>query len=444
MQVPIKIVKQNGYNEEDIYKVLPDELFKLIQPGYTVVLKPNWVLECHQDKPDEWEQVITHPAVTTAVLRKVIDNLNGNGKVIITDGPELNADFNSILALHPVNYWRNITSKNNIDLEIIDLREELYIQDGNVTIKKIKLPSDPRGKVIVNLLNETSEFFNHKKSPKGYFAGGSDIQEANEAHNGSINLYSVSKSVIACDVFINIPKLKTHKKGGITCSLKNLVGINTYRNYLPHNSIGTPMEGGDQFPNSSSSSRIESAIMPTIHQYILSSPILSRLFSPFINIGKKIFGNNKVTIRGGSWYGNDTIWRMILDLNKILFYSNTDGHMEDNSSKMKKYITIVDAITAGEGYGPKSPDAKKINALIIGNNPVSVDAVCARIMGFDPFKIPSIYYSFNINHFPIINCAYKDILIEYEQKIYNIVNFPSQCIINCKPHPGWTGHIEME
>lgn len=443
MQIPVKIIKQYTYNEDEIYKTLPDELFSVIQPGNTVVLKPNWVLECHQDKPTEWEQVITHPTVTTAVLRKVIDKLDGDGKIIISDGPELNADFNKILDLHPVDYWNSITKTNNIDLEIIDLREDLYIQDKNVTIKKLKLPSDPRGKVLVNLLNERSEFYNHKKSPKGYFAGGSDIQEANVAHDGSNNLYSVSKSVIGCDVFINIPKLKTHKKSGITCSLKNLVGINTYRNYLPHNSIGTPVEGGDQFPQSKGSSRLESALMPAIHQYILNRPFLARLFSPFITVGKRVFGDNKATIRGGSWYGNDTIWRMILDLNKILFYSDIAGLMVEDPTQKKKYITVVDAITAGEGYGPKSPDTKKLNTLVFGNNPVTVDAVCARIMGFDPFKIPSILNSFSICHFPIVDINYKDILIEYDQKIFNIDNLPSKCIKNFKPHPGWAGHIEI-
>jgi uncharacterized protein (DUF362 family) len=444
MQMPVKLVNQNHYNEEEIYRLLPDELFSIIQSGNTVVLKPNWVLECHQEKPDEWEQVITHPTVTTAVLRKVVNRLNGRGKIIITDGPELNANFDNILALHPVAYWKKITGLNNIVLEIIDLREELYIQDKNVTIKKVSLPGDPGGKVMVNLLNDLSEFYNHVKSAKGYFAGGSDIQEANSAHNGSDNLYSVSKTVIACDVFINIPKLKTHKKSGITCSLKNLVGINTYRNYLPHNSIGTPMEGGDQFPNSYTRSRIETALMPSIHQYILKRPLLSRFFSPIITLGKRVFGDNKKTIRGGSWYGNDTIWRMILDINKILFYSDTEGNMVDDPAKMKKYITVVDAIIAGEGYGPKSPDAKRINMLVMGTNPVSVDAVCARLMGFDPIKIPSIRNSFNIRHFPIINQVYKDIIIEFEQKTYNLSDFPKQCIADCNPHPGWSGHIEMQ
>ena len=32
----------------------------------------------------------------------------------------------------------------------------------------------------------------------------------------------------------SLPKLKTHKKAGITCALKNLIGINGNKEYLPH------------------------------------------------------------------------------------------------------------------------------------------------------------------------------------------------------------------
>ncbi|MCV6004648.1 DUF362 domain-containing protein, partial [Escherichia coli] len=38
--------------------------------------------------------------------------------------------------------------------------------------------------------------------------------------------YLVSRDIIEADVVINLPKLKTHKKAGLTCALKNLIGIN--------------------------------------------------------------------------------------------------------------------------------------------------------------------------------------------------------------------------
>ena len=441
----VHLIKLNGYQVDAIYETLPRQLFSIISPGDTVVLKPNWVMEEHQYRHGEWEQVITHPTVVTAVLRMVVDHLVNRGRIIIADGPELNADFEKILSYQPLDEWKAITAQHNITLQIIDLREELYIQDKNVTIKKLKLPSDPRGKVVANLLEKNSEFFGHKKSEKGYFGAGSDIKEANCAHDGHTNLYSISRSVVEADVFINLPKLKTHKKGGITGSLKNLVGINTYRNYLPHNSIGTPAEGGDQFPTSHAKSRIESTFMPFIHQNILKNPFLAKFFSPVIGLGKKIFGDNQITIRGGSWYGNDTLWRMVLDINKVLFYVNPDGTLRDGViSKMKKYISIVDSILAGEGNGPKAPDAKNVGYIIAGLNPVSVDAVCARMMNFDYKKIPSIENAFRIKSFPLVSFNVEDIKILIKGEVYSLSNFPSSNVVSFKPHKGWVGHIELQ
>jgi hypothetical protein len=46
-------------------------------------------------------------------------------------------------------------------------------------------------------------------------------------------------------VVINLPKLKTHKKTCITGALKNLVGINGNKEFLPHHRKGGASDGGD-------------------------------------------------------------------------------------------------------------------------------------------------------------------------------------------------------
>ena len=56
---------------------------------------------------------------------------------------------------------------------------------------------------------------------------------------------------LEADVIINLPKLKTHQKAGITCALKNLIGINGNKEYLPHHRIGGFELGGDCYPGSS-------------------------------------------------------------------------------------------------------------------------------------------------------------------------------------------------
>ena len=65
----------------------------------------------------------------------------------------------------------------------------------------------------------------------------------------------------------------------------------------------------------------------------------------------------------GSWYGNDTLWRCIVDLNKVLFYSNKKGVMQ--KTRQRKYLTIVDAIIAGEKEGPLEPTPKRQIRVIL-------------------------------------------------------------------------------
>jgi len=439
----VSIKEINVYDEEIIYQALEDSLFEPVKTAGKIVLKPNWVRDSHLDRPGHWDYVITHPSVISAVLRKVLEIMPPGGLISIIDGPEFSSSFEKLLSYYPVAQWKEKASKKKIELEIIDLRDEIWVDDGHVVIKRTKNKGDPRSSTQVNLLGDLSEFSGHKKSKKGYYGADSDIEETNNAHDGYNNLYKVSRTVIECDVFINLPKLKTHKKAGITACLKNLVGINTYRNYLPHCSLGTSENGGDQFFSSGTKQKIEGTLMPLIHQYIRTSPLLSKGFSPFMRLGKKIFGDNKKTIRGGSWYGNDTIWRMILDINKVLFYANPDGSFTtDDPDNRKKYIGIVDAILCGEGNGPKIPDPKKLNYLIQGSNPAVIDAVCAEVMGFDNRKIPCIRNAFNIVHYPFVLTSQNDILVSLNEELFKISEIPSSRKSLFIAANGWINHIE--
>ena len=70
-KVSVKLI--DHYNIDVIYQSLPDSLFDCIKPGNTVILKPNWVKESHLTNKDEWEHIITHPSIITAVLRKTVE-----------------------------------------------------------------------------------------------------------------------------------------------------------------------------------------------------------------------------------------------------------------------------------------------------------------------------------------------------------------------------------
>ena len=50
-------------------------------------------------------------------------------------------------------------------------------------------------------------------------------------------------------------------------------------------------------------------------------------------------------IRSGNWHGNDTTWRMVLDLNRALRYGDGVGVLHDEPQR--RYFSVVDGIIAG-------------------------------------------------------------------------------------------------
>ena len=60
----------------------------------------------------------------------------------------------------------------------------------------------------------------------------------------------------------------------------------------------------------------------------------------------------------------------------------------DLNATAPRHIAIVDAILCMEGDGPIMGTPKPMGLLAIGRNSTAVDAVCARLIGLDPAKIP--------------------------------------------------------
>lgn len=58
-----------------------------------------------------------------------------------------------------------------------------------------------------------------------------------------------------------------------------------------------------------------------------------------------------------------------------------------------KPFCIVDGIVGMEGSGPSDGERKEAGVIIVGSNPVAVDAAAARLMGFNPGSIPNLNYA---------------------------------------------------
>lgn len=77
--------------------------------------------------------------------------------------------------------------------------------------------------------------------------------------------------------------------------------------------------------------------------------------------------------------------------NKEQYHPQIGHVLGDVNSLLRPDLSIIDGIVAMEGKGPTFGTPKKMNLLIIGNDPVATDAVAARIMGFDPHEVPHLW-----------------------------------------------------
>ena len=435
----VEIVKVDQYKAEAISRLISGDYFKHLRGKKTIAIKPNWTLD-KSKSGGGFEQIITHGEVISAVINKLVRALDGGSRIVIAEGPDPEAQFNKIISHFPVDNWRKTAKRKKIDFEIIDLRDEIYLKSRGVILRKRRLNGDPAGATTFNLKGKKSEFYKHQKSKRGYYGTEFDQRETNKSHNGRDNLYVLSNTPLKADFVINMPKLKTHKKTGLTGALKNMVGITQMRNLLPQHSEGTPDELGDQFPPSNKMRAAESNLLAAFKKTANTNKLTLHL-SPLIKkLGEIIFGETSKTIRSGNWYGNDTAWRMVLDLNKIFLYCSKDLRLK--KKKRQRQITIMDAIIAGEGNGPLEATKKKVGYCIIGKNPVAVDTVCAHLMGFNFEKIPMIRNSYAISEMPLCNFKPQDIIVKVGGKSYRLDNIPKQFIKKLEPHFGWKGHIE--
>ena len=408
-------------------------------PKRLVVVKPNWIQESHEYSPDVWEPVITHPVVLTTVIRCVAEMMGGRGTICICDAPHTYANFAAITARGDLRAALDAIRGEwpELKLELIDLRREVWIRKEEVVVERRPNTEDPRGYARLNL-GRGSFFFGHPG--EGHFFGADyDRAVVNEHHHDDIHEYLIAGSPIACDLFINLPKLKTHKKTGITCCLKNLVGINGDKNWLPHHTEGTPQHHGDEFPGESFAVVIEQRFKRLGLKLALGVPFLGTwLFRKMRNAGKRMLGDSATVIRNGNWSGNDTCWRMALDLNRCLLHGENDGSWRDGGHP-KRYLAIVDGITGGEGNGPLCPDFVASGVLIAGTNPAETDAVAARLMGFDPADIPIVRNAFGAHRWPIAAGSLEDVrVVDGDGPEVSLRELAPAVPSGFKPHFGWT------
>jgi uncharacterized protein (DUF362 family) len=399
-----------------------------------LLFKPNLINHRHLFGGDH-TAVVTQPPVMDLAW-EVADALELRGERAVADAPQGDADFAKLLESAGLDTWgekRGVT--------VVDLRNERYEEFGGVAHSRHPLPGDPGGRISVDL-GELSAF--HGVTGRTYYGADYDIAYTNEHHSNGRHEYRFSGTALGSGIVINLPKLKTHKKAGVTVSLKNLVGLTADKNLLPHHTLGTPSEGGDAYAASASGQRLEGRILRRVKPVMARSKLAARggaIAKPF---ARRIFGDTKEVVRSGNWWGNDTLWRMIHDLNRILLYARPDGSIAD--TRQRRAVSLVDGVVAGEGKGPEGPDPVQANVVIAGTDFVAVDVVAATFLGFDYRKIPHLARAFDPHPLPLTPIEVGDLTVESNVPAWNgnLWEIDPKEMFSFRPHFGWEGHIERE
>lgn len=368
----------------------------MVQPGGTVLLKPNFVRDYHPRGLD-LESLITHPAVIFAVADFAARALRDKGTIVIADAPLQNTDFAKIREANGFDRWLAAARKRHPGITFV-------VEDWRLTTLNyghwLSGWTKAHGQEDRDRGGEENPG-THEVVDRGTDSFLEDVSDRADRfrvtyykpslllrhHAPGKHEYLVTKRIFDADLMINLPKLKTHIKAGVTGGLKNLIGINGHKEYLPHHIVGSSFEGGDNYAMPNMVRRWYEALYDRYWEHFTSysqlgrqvrRAILKALWLISCAIGSE-------SISAGSWHGNDTIWRTTLDLNHILYF--TEGRSPE------RIITVVDGIVAGQGDGPLNPDPRPLGAILVGENPATVDAVIAHLVGYNPARVATVFHA---------------------------------------------------
>ena len=422
----------------------------LVKPGMTVVLKPNFVASKHRWGKDLFA-IITHPAVLRAVADYVWIALQGRGRILIADAPQYDCDFQELMERTQlptvVEFYSQFSGPT---LSILDLR--LYWSGWkHFDSCLLSLPGDPEGNVTVNLGNKSA--LHRLPHLEKLYGAVYDRNETIAQHHNGTHKYEVAGTVMKADVVISIPKLKVHKKVGTTLNAKGLVGICTNKNYLVHYRVSSCRQGGDQYPEGAFSPTEEFLIRTErwMYDHLLAShnralEYLHRAVYSIHNattkrLGLKV-GEGKRQLDAGNWHGNDSAWRMAVDLMAIFRFADSQGKLQ--ATPQRPTFTVIDGVIGGENNGPLSPDPVAAGVLLAGENLLAADFVATRLMGFDPLKLKMYAHLLQDSTFDFGLRKLDDIEIRSANPAWlNCLRDNSSRFLDFAPHPGWIGHIEI-
>ena len=345
--------------------------------GKNILLKPNWVK--HSYTPDDDICLRTNDNFLIAVLDIILEFKPYS--VIIGDAPIQGCNWDKVVTEELKIRIDNLSNKYNVPVKIKDFRRRIYDPSKNELLAELHPLSDY---VIFDLAKDS--YLEEITVPgKNIFrVTNYDPDRMADAHSPGVHKYCIAKDFFEADVVISLPKVKTHQKAGITGAVKNIVGINGDKDFLPHHRIGGTKMGGDCYPGGSRLRYLSELLLDKANRkqgrksYLFWQKLSSLLW--------RLSGPGPEYSLAAGWYGNDTTWRMVMDLNIIAINGNIDGTLSGNPHR--KFYSLCDGIIGGQGNGPLEPEPLPLGIISFTDNSFVNDRAMAMLMGFSYFKVP--------------------------------------------------------
>jgi uncharacterized protein (DUF362 family) len=383
----------------------------------SILLKPNWVLH-ERRKTDEFA-LYTHPIIILALLEHILENYSPL-KITIGDAPLQDCIWDKLI-------------KDDFKKEIIRLSEKykipIFIKDFrrvslNFSRNKLIENKSPLSDYLIFDVGKESALESITHVGTKFRVTNYDPARMKEAHDKGVHKYCITKDFFENDIIITLPKIKTHQKAGITGALKILVGINGDKDFLPHHRKGGDKMGGDCYPGKNPLKYMTENFLDFLNKF-RGKPLYETL-----RIGAFAFWKfillTPTNYLGAAWYGNDTCWRMVSDLNTIAQFGSMDGKIQPQ--KQREVYALSDGIIGGQGNGPLNPEPLNLGVLMFSNDSSLNDLVISKIMRLNSAKIPILK---ELEPERINLCTY--ILNNSKIGIDELVNIS----IETKPSPGW-------
>ena len=347
---------QAGLDGENIGKTNWNPLKDYVNKRDSVFVLCNFVYHRRQHETrDQFFAKCTHASILRAIIDYIIIAAGRDGIIAFGNAPLQSCNWEKVLADTGALTLLDFYKKVNINVEARDLR--LFIAERSIAGNTHSIERKHEDEGVMVSLGEKS-FLNHlypSKQSLRFRVSDYNPDRIEKFHDLDRHDYVINRIILESDVIFSVPKLKTHEKVGITVGLKGFVGCVGHKDCLAHHRFGPPSMKGDEYPNNG---KLQ-VLMSQFHDYVYRRNyprLLQNTFEILDRASRHIARRYFNKIQGGAWYGNDTAWRMTLDLARIVSFADRNGKLKN--FKQRRHIMLIDGVTSGEGgldHNPAHP-----------------------------------------------------------------------------------------